>query len=47
MRMTLSIRKFVTKVLTYGLEHGIIVTLAHNVEVSHASTFISFSEKSA
>ena len=47
MRMTLSIREFGTKALTYVPEHGIIVTIAYNVKVSHASPFISLSEKSA
>ncbi len=47
MSMPLSIQEFGTKALTYGLEHGIIVTFAHNVKVSHASPHIPFSEKSA
>ena len=47
MRMGLSIREFGTKALTYGLEHGIIVALTHNVKVCHALPHIPFSEKSA
>jgi len=47
MSMPLSIQEFVTKALTYGPEHGIIVTLAHNLEVCHALPFTNSSEKSA
>jgi len=47
MGMTLSTKKLGTKTLRISPEHGIIVTIAHNIQVSHASPLTLFSEKSA